>query len=191
VLSSTAARYAVSRVEMKQFTIPTSLMSCCIDNMFVGQMPVRVIVGFTLNSAVMGTYRQNPYNFKHFNLNYISLTRDGVPVTTKPLQPNFTEAHSDFVSSYYSTFSGTNIHWSDDNYSVSRTEYKSGYVLHCFDTSATQESSLNVWQLRKQGVLALELKFSQALENSITCVVYAEYQNLVEIDKDRRVTLDY
>jgi hypothetical protein len=191
VLASTPARYAVGRVEMKQFTIPSTLMSFNIENMFVGQMPVRIIVGLTLNSAVMGNYAQNPYNFKHFNLNYISLTRDGVPVTTKALQPNFNAGQTDYVTSYYSTFSGTNIHFSDDNYAVNRTEFQSGYVLHAFDTSASQESSLNVWQLRKQGVLALELKFSASLTAAVTCVVYAEYQNLVEIDKDRRVTLDY
>lgn len=191
VLANTPARYAVGRVEMKQFTIPTSLMSYTIENMFVGQLPVRVIVGLTLNSSVMGNYHQNPYNFKHFNLNYISLTRDGVPITTRPLQPNFNAGQADYVNSYYSTFSGTNIHWSDDSYAVSRSEYESGYVLHAYDLTATQEASLNIWQIRKQGVVALELKFNSPLTSTVTCIVYAEHQNLVEIDKDRRVTLDY
>lgn len=192
VLSTNAsAKYPISRVDMKQYTISSGLMSVSLDNLVTGQLPIRVIIGLTLNSAANGHFKENPFNFQHFNMNFISLTKDGVPVHTKPIQPSFDAANTDYVRSYHSTFSGTNICDSDDGWQVDKDSYCDGYVLHAFDLSPTKNANSNVWHLRKYGVLALELRFSSALTKTITCIVFSEYQNLIQIDRDRRVTLDY
>jgi hypothetical protein len=139
-----------------------------LDNVIVGQLPVRLFVGFVKNTAFNGRYNLNPFNFHHCKLNYLALLRDGSSVG-KPFQPRFTGDHKDYVLSYYSTFVASTIGVKDDGYNVSR----------------------GCWSLRKNGSLGFELHFEDALVDTWSCIVYAEYQNLLEIDLDRRVTVDY
>jgi hypothetical protein len=191
VLSTKTAKYPISRVEMKSFTIPAGVQNMNIDNMIMGQVPVRVITGLVASKAMNGDLKSNPFNFQTFGVNYIALTRDGVPVTGKPLLPVFSGDHKDYVQSYYSSLVGSSINYSDDGWGVDREEYASGYTLHAWDLTADMSANSFMWSLRKNGTIGLELRFEAALENTINCIVYAEYQNLIEIDKERRVTLDF
>ena len=43
----------------------------------------------------------------------------------------------------------------------------------------------------KQGNLRDELHFGQALANTVNLIVYAEFQNVFEIDASRNVLYDY
>jgi len=191
ILSKATAKYPITRVEMKNYTIPSGQSTVSLNNIILGQLPIRIIVGFTTNAAVNGSITLNPFNFQHFNLTYFSLTRDGVPVTSKPLLPVFTGDNIDYVESFYSTFSGTSIHTKDDGWGVTRTEYPDGYALSCFDLTPDQSASSTQWSLRKNGVIGLELRFSAALPSTLSCILYCEYQNLLEICADRRVTVDF
>jgi len=37
----------------------------------------------------------------------------------------------------------------------------------------------------------LALKFSTALTNTVTVVAYAEFENVIEVDRDRNVVFDF
>ena len=43
----------------------------------------------------------------------------------------------------------------------------------------------------QRGSVRIEARFSEALVNPITCLVFSEYDNLILIDKERNVSLDY
>ena len=43
----------------------------------------------------------------------------------------------------------------------------------------------------KQVNLRVELPFGQALANTVNLIVYAEFQNVIEIDASRNVLYDY
>ena len=45
--------------------------------------------------------------------------------------------------------------------------------------------------LAKQGRLRLVVKFGEALDDPETVVAYAEFQNVIEIDKNRNVIYDF
>ena len=190
ILSSVTAKYPISRVEVKSFTIPSGGVTF-EHRLFNGQEPVRIIIGLVTNNAA-SEYKYNPFDFGHFNLNYISLTRNGVPVTTRPLQPKFGASNPDFVQSYLNTFRATGIGAQDDGYHVSLEEYGAGgYVLHCFDLTPDHSASLHQWNLRRNSLIEIALRFSVACTQVLNCIVYAEYQNLIEIDHDRRVSVDF
>ena len=52
--------------------------------------------------------------------------------------------------------------------------------------SGQAHSSIN-----KTGKIAFDIKFGTALPEMVTLVVYAEYRNLIEIDKSRGATTDF
>ncbi|XP_032457268.1 uncharacterized protein F54H12.2-like isoform X1 [Nasonia vitripennis] len=89
-LTKATAKYPINRVEVKAFTMHRGILGDTLDNVILGQIPKRIIIGFVGNKAFNGNRKFNPFNFQHFNINYISLYVDGVHIPSKPLQPRFT-----------------------------------------------------------------------------------------------------
>lgn len=191
-LERATAKYPVSRVDLKSITISKDILSKSIDNLYMGQLPTRIIVGFVSNSALNGDLKKNPFNFQHFDMNFLCLYLDGRQVPSKPLQPNFDKkTSSTYISSYQTLFSGTNIGFNDDGNCISRSDYPYGYFLHAFDLTPDLSAGGNLWSLNKQGTVRMEVKFKNALPETISCIVYAEFKNIIEIDQYRNVLIDY
>ena len=45
--------------------------------------------------------------------------------------------------------------------------------------------------MAKQGGVRVDLKFEEALANTVTVVAYAEFENVIEIDRNRNVVFDF
>jgi len=160
-----------------------------LDNIFLSQLPQRVILGCVSSDSYNGSLRENPYNFQHFNLNFLALYLDSLQIPSKPLQPNF---NSDLYCEAYNTlFSGTGIYYSNEGNTISYKDYKDGYCLYSFDLTPDASGHKQHWNLQKNGSLRAELRFEKALTETIVVILYAEFQNLIEIDKNREISLDY
>ena len=191
-LESGTAKYPLTRVELKTFTLPSGIQSKTLDNVILGQLPKRVIVGLVSNSAYNGSFKNNPYNFKDFNTNYFSLYIDGEQVPSKPLQPSYKDGEEKYVHAYHTLFSGTGIHYSDAGNYIARHEYPHGYCLMAFDlTPDLSASDTSHWNLVRNGSLRIEVSFDEALTETVNCLVYAEFDNIIEIDRHRNVLVDY
>ena len=187
-LDRTTAKYPVKRVETKVFSIPKNNMSANQENLFLGQLPNRIVIGLVDNTAFSGDSSKKPFNFRHFNADFLALYVDGVQVPSKPLQPDFEgENH---MRSYVSMFSGTGLMCRDQGNDISRDEYGNGYTLFAFDLTPDL-SDVGHFQLAKHGNLRLELHFKSQLSETVNAIVYAEFDNVIEIDKARNVLFDY
>jgi len=62
--------------------------------------------------------------------------------------------------------------------------------LYAFDLTADlgDEESFN---LMRQGSVRLVLKFGEAVAVTITVVVYAEFENVIDIDRNRNIIYDF
>ena len=47
------------------------------------------------------------------------------------------------------------------------------------------------FNLAKQGTVRVELKFGTALPDTVTVVSYAEFENVIEIDRNRNIVYDF
>ncbi|OXU16469.1 hypothetical protein TSAR_016801 [Trichomalopsis sarcophagae] len=110
-LTKATAKYPINRVEVKAFTMHRGILGDTLDNVILGQIPKRIIIGFLDNKAFNGNRKFNPFNFQHFNINYISLYVDGVQIPSKPLQPRFSGESQLFIDSFHTLYSGTGIHF--------------------------------------------------------------------------------
>jgi uncharacterized beta-barrel protein YwiB (DUF1934 family) len=45
--------------------------------------------------------------------------------------------------------------------------------------------------LARQGTVRLNLKFANALARTVTVVAYAEFENMIEIDRNRNIVFDF
>jgi len=73
---------------------------------------------------------------------------------------------------------------------LDREDYNLGYTLWTFDlTPDGSASSGTHWSPMKQGNFRIELKFAKNLPTAITCIVYAEFDSLLQVDKQRSVKI--
>ncbi|PIK55304.1 hypothetical protein BSL78_07776 [Apostichopus japonicus] len=190
-LEKATAKYPIQRVVTKMFSIPTGNMSFIQDHIFLGQLPKKVIVGCVRNTAFNGSYTLNPFNFEHFGLDFLALYMDGEQVPYKPLKPNYSaDGGANYIRAYHTLFSGTDKAQHDAGNAISRDDYLNGYTLYAFDLTPDLSSGGH-FNLVKQGNLRMELHFAQPLDTTVNVFVYAELDNIVEIDKARNVVFDY
>ena len=187
-LQLNSAKYPLHRVEVKVFSVPAGNLSTCQENLFLGQLPKRIIIGCVDNDALNGSYKKNPFNFKNFSLNYIALHVDGHQDVIKPLQPNFTTGN--YIQCFADLFMGIGKLYKDEGVEINREDFKEGYCLYAFDLSPDMSDGGH-FNLIKSGNMRLEMKFGVALPNTVNVVVYAEFENMLEINKDKNVIVDF
>ena len=156
----------------------------------MGPVARRFICGFVRNKAFNGDRQCNPFNFDHFDINYFALSVDGVQVPSRQLQPNF---ESDlFVEAFHSLFSGTGIHFLNQGNCISRDAFKKGYCLFVFDLTPDLSANSNThFNLVRHGNVRIDVRFSKPLTDNINCLVYGEFDSILEIDSTRQCIVDF
>ncbi|XP_062589967.1 uncharacterized protein F54H12.2-like [Saccostrea cucullata] len=174
-LNTHRAKYPLRRVEVKTFTIPTGTQSKITDHLFQGQMPKHLILGFVENATFNGDKTKNPFHFQNFGI--------------KKLDPNFNDDL--YLRSYLSLYQALGKLGEDWAPDITLEEYKSGYTLWGWDFTKDQEAQSDKFHIIETGNLRVEVQFTNNTVNTINCVVYAEFDNLLEINKQREVSIDY
>ncbi|XP_069061931.1 uncharacterized protein F54H12.2-like [Pleurodeles waltl] len=82
-------KYSRERVALKIFSIPTGTQLTQQQNVFLGQLPKHIIMGFVDNTAFSGLYTSNPFNFKHYNISYVALVHEGAAIPAKTYTLSF------------------------------------------------------------------------------------------------------
>lgn len=184
-LEKTSCKYPIDRVICKTYSIAKGSYSFLQDNVFLGLMPKRVVITCVENEAMNGEYTKNPFFFSHQNANFVSIYVDGQPVPCKPLELDFNSKN--FTRAYYTLFSGFNC---DKGVYLTKEEYAKGHVLYAFDLSPDMCNG-DHFNLQHQGNLRVEIKFSEEIKQTLSVLVYAEFQNVIEISKNRHVLCDF
>ncbi|GFW25039.1 uncharacterized protein F54H12.2 [Trichonephila clavipes] len=132
-LKKKSAKYPINRVLCKVYSIPKGSMSFIQDNIFSGQIPKKLFVGCVDNEAFHGAFSKSPYEFKHFNLNFIGVYVDGQPVPHNPLELDCSK--DQYIRAYQTLFVGTDRMGQDRGIFISRKEYKDSNTLFGFNLS--------------------------------------------------------
>ena len=183
------AKYPIRRVVCKTFTVPRGNLDFSQESLFSGQLPTRLVIACVDNDAFNGNYQRNPFNFKHYNLTQLKLYLDGQQQHhVRPLEPNFAEHQ--YIGAYMSLFSGTGKLQKDEGNAINRTDFPGGYAIYAFDLTPdlAEEGHFN---LARDGSVRVDMKFANALPNTINVIAYAEFENVIEIDRNRNVLFDY
>ena len=96
-----------------------------------------------------------------------------------PFTPNLLEGGGDGI------YSGT---WN----TIGREQFVNGHTLYCFDLTPDLSSSCgHHFSVTKSGNLRLELGFEVALSITGNVLFYSEFDNVIAIDKDQKMTQNY
>lgn len=182
------AKYPVRRGVVTSFTIPRNNLSMNKDNVIMGQLPRRLVVGLVSNKAFNGSTDANPFEFKNYGVNYLALYVDGVQFPTKPLTPSFSD--DQYLRSYMTLFEGTGMLHDDRGHGISREEYKNGFALYAFDLTADMAEGGHVDPI-KHGTIRMDIHFKTPLPETVNVILYSEYDNIIQIDRARNTVVDY
>jgi hypothetical protein len=93
------------------------------------------------------------------------------------------------VMDYRTLFEDLGIHHSNSGLQITHDMFISGCFMILFDLIPDHNASDGHTSLSENDI-RIELKFNAALTDSITCLLYLEYDRTLQIDKLRNFTLD-
>jgi hypothetical protein len=188
-LDKTTAKYPISRVEVKSIAIPQGLLSLDREKVFLGVLPKRVVIALVHSEAFRGSYVKNAFNFHHYNITQVGLSVNGD--SRKPIQVQFGDGGDGlYIRGYETLFSGMDKMFADSGNLISREDYGKGYTLYAIDLTPDLTSSEHFNPVQT-GNVRLSIQFARALPNTVTCLVYVEFESLIEIDKSRNIIFDF
>lgn len=189
VIAKSGARIPITHVVTKNFSIPQGGSTFDLDSLFMGQIPNRVVLGMVENEAFNGAYDKNAFNFQHFHLNFLCLNVDGKQVPGRPLTPDFANGH--YIDCFETLFTGTGMYGDDLGQCIKRSDYDKGYCLFAFNLTPDQSNGISHVNTRRHGTVRASLHFAKALPCTVTVIAFAQFDNVVLLDRHRNIIFDY
>ena len=139
----------------------------------------------------LGSMDTNPYFFRHYDLQNFALYVNGKQIPGGGALSLDTSHEKKTVMAYRTLFEGSGIHHSNAGLQITPEMYINSYFMLLFDLTPDRAASEGHTSHPDNGKVRIELKFSKALPDAITCLIYLEYDGTVLIDDKRVVTTDY
>lgn len=190
-LAKANAYYPYRRVEVKTYTIGKGNQSLALENVVMGQLPSFILFAMTSNASYVGLRKTNPFLFDNFNLSSFGLQINGQNYPLQPLTFDFGAKPTPLtMRAYHNLFKNTQMNSFDRGNQITKKLFDNGCFILAFDLTNDQSATtVNCANLLNQGVIRIEGRFAEALKDTVTCIVYCEYDAILEIDKFRNVYL--
>ena len=161
------------------------------NNLFQGRIPNRVIVGLVLSEAFNGTVAHDPFCFQNFGVSNIRQLVRGEEYPYETLELMHNDGTQD-LRGYYRFLQATGCLCKHQGNMVRSEDWGQGKncTLFVFDNAANGCLDSPVLNPNQSGELQIVLNFGVPPGNNITVILYGEFENLLEIDKNKAVLYD-
>ena len=198
-LSNAIVKYPLRTVSTHLKTLTNGVLSESFNNIFnSGIVPERLIIGLIPNKAYNGDYTLNPFNFGHFALKTIKLAVNNAEIPEIAIDLS---DPGERVKGYNTLFTGDGTMHRGPGNDISRQDWDAGYGLFIYDLTPDGNGAAPHFHIRQKGVVDLSLTFSKAVGKAgadgankdigaLNVFIYAEYQKVLEITKDKTIIFD-
>ena len=186
------ARYFITRKEVKAFIIQKGTIDCYLNNVENGVLPRKLFIGLVNNEAFNGHSLLNPFNFKNYSLRHIACYLDGNQFPNRPYMPDF--ANKKYMREYYGLFESLNQVSPGTTLDITRDEFQEGFTIYGFNFIPDLSDGCcksGFTSTVKRGNLRIELKFNHPLIETVSAIIFCEYDNLIEIPNTRIAIKDF
>ena len=180
------AIYTLTRTPTHARIIPRGLLNHTETDLFNGLILQCIIFGMVRNDAYKGNLRRNPFNFQLFDLNAVRLTVNGEEMPYSGIDL----IGGKKIDGYNTLFSGSGDMNCGHGIDIDRKEWEQGYGLFRLDTTPAGSGHPDHLIPNRSGNVNLYLKFGTETPAVLNLIMYAEFQNQLEIDRNRRVVYD-
>ena len=140
--------------------------------------------------ACHGRENKNPFNFQDFGLMEVCMYKDGIPYPRPLIRLDMSQGK--YVEAYHHFISSLNGAYTRVTPNVTPEEYRKGYFMLGYNMSPDQMGSVHPSTLMNASSnVRLEMKFKQPTDKNVTLLVYYELPTLMELQRDRRVTVEF
>ncbi|KAK3107674.1 hypothetical protein FSP39_019640 [Pinctada imbricata] len=183
----TPVTYNYLKTDVKMTTISYKTSEFYWDDIWNGKRPSKMYVTFVKQSAVNGSYSDNPYNFEHFNLSEIVLLINGESLPIRPMKLDF-ETNSNYVTPLYNLYQSTEKWFRDESLIIDREKFAGGFAIYSFDIDPSDigVGYINLVHHANVGVYA---RFAKATTTTISAIAFCEYPALIQVDQAREIRL--
>ena len=157
------ALYPYIRSDIKRFTVSRGAFDFTMDDIFQNMIPSRLIIGMISNEALSGSYKKNPFNFRHFYVTKVEVCVDGESVPGRAIQTKFGKNAEDgnYIGAYMSLVNGSAD--GDNIHSITREDYAEGYTFFKFDLEPEihpekKSEEDDFWPSNKKGNLRVDMR---------------------------------
>ena len=186
-LQQTPAIYPIANSKIKTYTLQSGIQSERLAQVFRGQLPRQIIIGFVDSKGVDGNINANPFVFEHFNNNYMNCFINGEPIVPTAFQPN--PETKNFMREYRWFLDNTACTLSNPTHNITYKEFIHNSYFFVFDLSPDLCNSYHVHE-QISGTFDVHVGFKSPLSKNITCIIYATFDEKIVIDKDGDVTVE-
>lgn len=189
-----AILYPINRVDVKTHAVGAGAKCFQESNIISGQIPSRVIVGIVDADAFSGSYAKSPFNFQHNEVEEMYLHYDGETYPSNTYKTSF--PNNDALVPWLNLKRLVTPGQPFFNHTVSYKDFcTGGYTLWVFDMTPDNKCGVaaDYNNVRRSGDVRLHVRFGRdgGLENPINLVVFAEFENQIELGRDRNLMTDW
>ena len=102
-------------------------MTRSVDNVFLNDIPDKVIIALTSAEGFSGHIKKTPFKFQHMNVHLIGFYVNDQSQPSVLFMPNYPELN--YIEPYLSVFHGTGRFQKDTRNYISKEEYPLGYCI--------------------------------------------------------------
>lgn len=175
------------RTQMKVFNIPSGFFNKEVV-LHTGKLAGRVTLGFIENSALVGDYSQDMFNFKNFGISELYLTVNSTKIPTTGLKFDFDSG--EFNEGYLATYQALKTYSMNKSSGLTKEAYKNGFFITQFDLTRDNSFSSGPFGATDIGTISLNVSFNAALAAAVSVIVMFENESILGITKHREIIID-
>ena len=180
--------YPFARTDIRTFNIAEGNFGMNIEDIWQGEVPTRLVVGFVKSQAYNGDYHLNPFHFEHFDVSDIGFFVNG-EATPRPAY-KLDIKNGIYLQGLNSLYKITGKTMENSDIGITRETYQQGYTLIGFDVDPTTSPDFHYAGKPREGHTKLEIRFKRGLPTPVTVILYATFPENMTIDQARNVRLE-
>uniref|UniRef100_A0A1I8BEQ5 Uncharacterized protein n=1 Tax=Meloidogyne hapla TaxID=6305 RepID=A0A1I8BEQ5_MELHA len=160
-------------------------------NLWMDQVPRRIILGMVANADFVGQQRTTPFFFQNFNLRDISITAGGVTFPTAPYSLDF--PNGKYARIYHDMQEAIGYAGTLESNGISMFRYANGgFCFFVFNlTNSQEDNGPEMFDLIKNGATSVKMTFNKPVpKGGVVLIAMGESDSLLMLDKNRTISTD-
>lgn len=184
-LNTMPAMYPIAHSKIRNHLLAANTKNIHIPNILRGKLPRGFIICMVSNDAYSGSIKKNPYVFKHNDLSFLNVYLNGEPIHQNGNKPVWDDGSA--IEQYVWALNNIGLKNVISN-GITYEEFIANSVIFPYDLTP---DLCNSYQSHgsESGNVDLQLGFKTALTEAVQLIIYATYDEVVAIDKDRVVSI--
>ena len=187
-LETVPARYAIRRTSIKAFHINEGIMEYNA-NLWTEQVPRRIVCGLVASNAYRGSITLSPFKFEPFSVRELTISANS---KTYPFSfYNLDYKANKFIRAFHDMHEAIGFVNTSESNGITLNKYKTSHTIYAFNLTNSMEDNPS-FDLIKAGSTSINIKFNDEIPmNGATLIVFAEFDSIIFIDKNRNIITDY